>query len=180
MDRLLRGSSREEVYMKKKCGLNGAMQEGLLLLVLGGWLLWYSVDAYQHSYIKDWTQRPSLFPVIVACLLGIFGVDIFRQGLVAKAQEKKAGGQTLQVVVLFGMSLAYYFALSAIDLPYMALTIGSLTFALSVFEVATVVFLAAMMAYLGVRNKRVLIFVPIGASVFLSVMFRTLLRVLLP
>ena len=79
-----------------------------------------------------------------------------------------------------GMSLAYYFALSLINLPYMAVTIGSLTFALSAFEVATVVFLAAMMFYLGVRRKTVLVFVPVGASVFLSVMFRTLLRVLLP
>ena len=170
----------EEGCMKKKCGLNSAMQEGLFLLVLGGWLLWYSVDAYRHSYIKDWAQSPSLFPVIIACLLGVFGVEIFRQGWMEKAREKKAGGQALRVAVLFGMSLAYYFALSVIKLPYMALTVGSLTFALSVFEVATVVFLAAMMAYLGVRNKRVLLFVPIGASAFLSVMFRTLLRVLLP
>ena len=75
--------------MKKKCGLNHAMQEGLLLLLLGGWLLWYSVDAHQHSYIKDWTQSPSLFPAIVACLLGVFGVIIFRQGIVEKTQEKQ-------------------------------------------------------------------------------------------
>ena len=166
--------------MKKKCGLNHGMQEGALLFLLGGWLLWYSIDAYQHSYIKDWLQSPSLFPVIISCLLGLFGVILFMQGLKAKETESKKGGNALQVLVLLGMSLAYYIALSVIDLPYMALTIGSLTFALSVFELATVVFLAAMMFYLGVRKKAVLVFVPIGASVFLSVMFRTLLRVLLP
>ena len=166
--------------MKKKCGLNHAMQEGLLLLLLGGWLLWYSVDAYQHSYIKDWAQSPSLFPVIVSCLMGLFGVIIFCQGLTDRRETKGQGGNLLQVIVLLAMSLAYYFALSAIDLPYLALTVGSMTLALSVFEVATVVFLAAMMVYLGVRNKAVLIFVPIGASAFLSIMFRTLLRVLLP
>ena len=166
--------------MKKKCGLNHGMQEGALLFLLGGWLLWYSIDAYRHSYIKDWLQSPSLFPVVIACLLGLFGVIIFMQGLKEKETEKKKGGNALQVVVLMGMSLAYYFALSLINLPYMAVTIGSLTFALSAFEVATVVFLAAMMFYLGVRRKTVLVFVPVGASVFLSVMFRTLLRVLLP
>ena len=170
--------------MKKKCGFNHAMQEGLFLLVLGGWLLWYSLDAYQHSYIKDWAQSPSLFPVIVACLLSLFGVIIFRQGVMEKTQEKtqekQQGGQARQVLVLLGMSLAYYFALSVIELPYMAMTIGSLTVALSVFEVATVIFLACMMAYLGVRSKAVLAFVPVGTSVFLSIMFRTLLRVLLP
>ena len=166
--------------MKKKCGLNHAMQEGVLLLLLGGWLLWYSLDAYQHSYIKDWLQSPSLFPVVVSCLLGLFGVIIFTQGIKAGETETQKGGNTVQVLVLLGMSLAYYLALSVIDLPYMALTIGSLTFALSVFELATVVFLAAMMFYLGVRNKAVLVFVPIGMSIFLSIMFRTLLRVLLP
>ena len=167
--------------MKKKCVLNHAMQEGLLLLLLGGWLLEYSLDAYQHSYIKDWTQSPSLFPVIVSCLLGLFGVIIFSQGLTGqRGAEEKPAGNGLQVIVLLGMSLAYYLALSVIELPYLALTVGSLTLALSAFEAATAVFLAAMMAYLGVRRKAVLVFVPIGASAFLSVMFRTLLRVLLP
>lgn len=166
--------------MKKKCGLNHGMQEGLLLFLLGGWLLWYSLDAYRNSYIKDWTQSPSLFPVIVACLLGLFGVIIFRQGMKERETEKKKGGRVLPVAVLLGMSLVYYLALAVIDMPYLAVTVGSLTLALSVFEIATVVFLAAMMFYLGVRNKAVLVFVPIGTSVFLSVMFRTLLRVLLP
>ena len=166
--------------MKKKCGLNHAMQEGILLLLLGGWLLWYSIDAYQHSYIKDWLQSPSLFPVVISCLLGLFGVIIFMQGFRKGESENKKAGSALQVLVLLGMSLAYYFALSVVKLPYLAFTIGSLTFALSAFEVATVVFLAAMMFYLGVRNKAVLVFVPIGASAFLSIMFRTLLRVLLP
>ena len=166
--------------MKKKCGLNHAMQEGVLLLLLGGGLLWYSIDAYQHSYIKDWLQSPSLFPMIISCLLGLFGVIIFMQGIKERETESKKGGNALQVAVLLGISLAYYIALSVIDLPYLALTVGSLTLAVSIFEVATVVFLAAMMFYLDVRKKAVLIFVPIGTSVFLSIMFRTLLRVLLP
>lgn len=166
--------------MKKKCGLNHGMQEGMLLLLLGGWLLWYSIDAYQHSYIKDWLQSPSLFPLIISCLLGLFGAIIFIQGIKEKETENKKSGNALQVAVLLGISLAYYIALSVIDLPYLALTVGSLTLAVSIFEVATVVFLAAMMFYLGVRKKAVLVFVPIGTSVFLSIMFRTLLRVLLP
>ena len=125
--------------MKKKWGFNHGMQEGALLFLLGGWLLWYSLDAYQHSYIKDWLQSPSLFPVVVSCLLGLFGVIIFTQGIKAGETETQKGGNTVQVLVLLGMSLAYYLALSVIDLPYMALTIGSLTFALSVFELAPVV-----------------------------------------
>jgi hypothetical protein len=168
------------MFMKKKCTLNHAMQEGMLLLLLGGWLLFDSLNAYSKSYVRDWAQSPSLFPAVVSCLLGLFGVIIFCQGMTGKAGETGKGGNALQVLVLLGMSFAYYVALSVIKLPYMALTIGSLTFALSAFEVATVVFLAAVMAFLGVRSRRILILVPVGTSLFLSVMFRTLLRVLLP
>ena len=86
----------------------------------------------------------------------------------------------LKVAAVLGMTIAYYCALSVINLPYMGVTIGTMTFALSTFELATVLFLAGMMLYLGVRNALVLTLVPIVSSAFLSVMFRTLLRVLLP
>ena len=168
--------------MKHKRILNHAMQEGLAFLLLAGWLLWYSLNAYKTSYIKDWTQSPSLFPVLISALLALFGVIILRQGIRERSEETAPakGGNALQVLILLGLSLAYYLALSVIDLPYMAMTIGTLTFTLSTFEVSTAVFLLVMMFYLGVRSKPVLILVPIGSSAFLSVMFRTLLRVLLP
>lgn len=167
--------------MKKKCVLNNAMQEGLFFLLLSGWLLWYSLDAYGKSYIKDWAQSPSLFPVLVSGLLALFGVIILRQGLASRdASAGKKGGNTLQVLIILGMALAYYLALAVIKLPYMAVTAAGMTFALSTFEVVTVVYLIVMMYYLGVRNKTVLVCVPICSSVFLSVIFRTMLRVLLP
>ena len=156
------------------------MQEGLALLLLGGWLLYYGLDAYSKSYIKDWAQSPSLFPVIVSGLLMLFGVIILRQGLRERGAAADKAGHTGQVLILLFMSLTYYLALSVIRLPYLGVTIASLTFAFSTFEAATIVFLAAMMAYLGVRSKRVLACVPVGATAFLSIMFRTLLRVLLP
>ena len=165
--------------MKKRI-LNSAMQEGLALLLLGGWLLFYGLEAYSKSYIKDWAQSPSLFPVIVSGLLMLFGVIILRQGLRERGAAADKAGHTGQVLILLFMSLAYYLALSVIRLPYLGVTIASLTFAFSTFEAATIVFLAAMMAYLGVRSKRVLVLVPVCSSLFLSIMFRTLLRVLLP
>ena len=165
--------------MKKRI-LNSAMQEGLALLLLGGWLLYYGLDAYSKSYIKDWAQSPSLFPVIVSGLLMLFGVIILRQGLRERGAAAGKAGHAGQVLILLFMSLAYYLALSVIRLPYLGMTIASLTFAFSTFEAATIVFLAAVMAYLGVRSKRVLVLVPVCSSLFLSVMFRTLLRVLLP
>ena len=159
--------------MKKKCLFSHAMQEGLFFLLLGGWLLFYSLDAYGKSYIKDWAQSPSLFPAIVSGLLLLFGVILLYQGLRERGEEQKKGGHALRALILLVMSLAYYSALCVVRLPYIGFTAGSLAFAFSSFELATIVFLAAMMAFL-------LIFVPVGTSLFLSVMFRTLLRVLLP
>ena len=37
-----------------------------------------------------------------------------------------------------------------------------------------------LMLYLGVRNRKVLASVPLATTVFLSILFRTMLRVLLP
>ena len=65
-------------------------------------------------------------------------------------------------------------------MPYLAVTVFSLTLTLSTFEVATFVFLLVMMLYLGVKNRGVLAIAPLATTVFLSIMFRTLLRVLLP
>lgn len=165
--------------MKQK--LNHAMQEGIVFLLLSGGLLWYSLDAYSKSFNKDWSQSPSLFPVLVSVLMAILGVIILRQGLREKTADAAAeGAKPLQTLILLVLVLAYYLALSVIRMPYLAVTVAGLTFSLSTFEVATFVFLAVMMFYLGVRSKPVLVFVPIGTSVFLSVIFRTMLRVMLP
>ena len=61
-------------------------------------------------------------------------------------------------------------------------TIGifSFMYTFSTFEVVTVPFLASMMAFMGVRKVRVLVLVPLGTTLFLSIAFRTLLHVLLP
>lgn len=167
--------------MKTKCWLNKAVQEGILFLLLSGWLIAYSLDTYRKSYIKDWTQSPSLFPLIVAVLLGILALITLVRGFRESRNEADAAGKNGgRVLVLLGMSLAYDLVLAFQKLPYMAVHVFSLTLTFSVFEPATVVFLLAMMVYLGVRSKPVLIAVPLGVTLFLSVMFRTLLHVLLP
>lgn len=167
--------------MKTKCWLNKAVQEGILFLLLSGWLIAYSLDAYRKSYIKDWTQSPSLFPLIVAVLLGVLALITLVRGFGESRDDTDAAGKNGgRVLVLLGMSLAYDLVLAFLKLPYMAVHVFSLTLTFSAFEPATVVFLLAMMVYLGVRSKPVLIAVPLGVTLFLSVMFRTLLHVLLP
>ena len=54
--------------MKQKSIWNHAVQEGILFLLLGGALLWHGLDGYNQAFIKDWSQSPYLFPVLVAVL----------------------------------------------------------------------------------------------------------------
>ena len=167
--------------MKQKCLHNHSLQEGVLFLLLGGALLRYGLDSHSKSFNKDWTQSAYLFPVIVALLLGALAVMLLVQGVRA-ADEKQAArcGEARRVLIVLGMTLAYYLALAVIRMPYLAATVFSLTLTLSTFEVATFAFLLVLMLYLGVRSRKVLLTVPLATTVFLSVMFRTLLRVLLP
>ena len=167
--------------MKQKCLHNHSQQEGVLFLLLGGALLRYGLDSHSKSFNKDWTQSAYLFPVIVALLLGALAVMLLVQGVRA-ADEKQAarGGEARRVLIVLGMTLAYYLALAVIRMPYLAATVFSLTLTLSTCEVATFAFLLVLMLYLGVRSRKALLTVPLATTVFLSVMFRTLLRVLLP
>lgn len=81
---------------------------------------------------------------------------------------------------LLGISVLYHAALSLIKLPYMALPLGDITLRFSTFELTTLFFLAGLMYFMGVRKKKLLCLVPLGATLFLSFIFRSLLHVLLP
>ena len=167
--------------MKQKTLQNHALQEGLLFLLLGGALLHYGIDSHSKSFNKDWTQSAYLFPVIVALLLCALAVMLLVQGVrQANEQQRVAGGESRRVLVVLALTILYYVALAVVRLPYLAVTVFSLTLTLSTFEVATLVFLLVMMLYLGVKNRKVLAIAPLATTAFLSVMFRTLLRVLLP
>ena len=166
--------------MKQKALQNHALQEGVFFLLMGGALLFYGLDSHSKSFNKDWTQSAYLFPVIVALLLGALAVMLLVQGVCHRGAQQSAGGENRRVLVVLLLTLAYYAALARVKMPYLALTVSSLTLTLSTFEVATFVFLLVLMLYLGVRRWKVLASVPLATTVFLSVIFRTLLRVLLP
>lgn len=167
--------------MKKKLYRIREVQEGVVFLLLSGMLLGNSLEAYKKSYIKDWAQSPSLFPTVIAGLLAVLAVILLIKGVRTGESEGKArGGHVMQVLAILGMSILYMAVMGAVELPYMGVTVFSLTFVLSTFEIATLVFLLAMMLFMGVRSKPVLALVPPCTVVFLSVMFRTLLHVMLP
>lgn len=182
--------------MRQKSFWNHTVQEGIFFLLLGGALLWHGLENHSKAFIKDWSQSPYLFPVLVAVLLGALAVSLLCQGARAASVTDRAADaaasaasapdiarprrQTVQVLVVLAMSLGYYLALAMLKIPYITFGILSWSLTVSNFEVCTLVFLAAMMLYLGVRRARVLIAVPVGTTLFLSVAFRAMLHVLLP
>lgn len=160
-----------------------SFQEGLLFLFLGGALMGYSLEEYGKSFNKDWLQSPFLFPMIIGVLLGVLAMALVAQGIrqyQAGQMDAKKKGDSVKVLIVLGITLLYYVLLSTIRLPYMAVTVFGLILTLSTFEIATWLFLLVMLLYLGVRNKPVLILLPLGSSLFLSITFRSLLHVLLP
>lgn len=85
--------------------------------------------------------------------------------------------RVLGVLVLCGL---YYLVLGEVSIPRVTIGILSFSITISIFEVATVIFLIAMMWFMKVRKVAVLVLVPIGTSLFLSIAFRTCLHVMLP
>jgi len=174
--------------MKHKSFWNHSVQEGCFFLLLGGALLWHGLDSHHKGFNQDWSQSPYLFPVLVALMMGALAISLMGQGLRdAQTEEKEMNAPrpdtfqyTIQVLVVLGMALLYYLSLAVLKIPYITFGILSWSLTISNFEVMTVVFMFAMMLYLGVRKIPVLVLVPVGTSLFLSVTFRAMLHVLLP
>ena len=96
------------------------------------------------------------------------------------AGSTKSRGKLLSILVVLVLCCLYYLVLAEVSIPRVTIGILSLSITISIFEVATVVFLIAMMAFMGVRKVPVLVLVPLGTSLFLSIAFRTCLHVMLP
>lgn len=180
---------------------NHALQEGILFLILGGALLTYSLQGHRQAFLQDWSQSPYLFPLFVAVILGILACSLLCQGMgktegwdsgaapgmdpVAESLEVSSPAApspaAMHILAVLAMSLLYYLTLGCLKIPY--ITFWFLSWPLltvSNFEICTLVFLTVFMRYLGVGRALVLTAVPLGTTVFLSVVFRAVLHVLLP
>lgn len=180
--------------MKNK--VSSLIAEGILFCGSGILLLSYSLMSYAKSFNKAWSQSPYLFPALVgAALIGlsvwIMGQGVLEMKRAAAGTAQKAAGQSVQdtaktrskllsVLVVLILCVLYYLVLGEVSIPRVTIGILSFSITISIFEVATVVFLIAMMAFMGVRKVPVLILVPVCTSLFLSIAFRTCLHVMLP
>ena len=158
--------------MKNK--IHSLIVEGIVFCGSGLVLLSYSLSSYAKGFNKSWEQSPYLFPLIVA--LAMIGLSLWIVGEGVTAMKKEAAvpndkkvskaektEKRRWVVIALILCVLYYAALAFIKVPYV-----------------TIVFLIAMMIFMGVRKIPVLVFVPIGTTLFLSLAFRTFLHVLLP
>ena len=166
--------------MKNK--VSSLIAEGILFCGSGILLLSYSLISYAKAFNKSWSQSPYLFPALVGGAL--IGLSIWIMGQGVLAMKRAGNGITLKektdskgVLVLCGL---YYLVLGAVSIPRVTIGILSFSITISIFEVATVIFLIAMMWFMKVRKVAVLVLVPIGTSLFLSIAFRTCLHVMLP
>ena len=175
--------------MKNK--IHSLIVEGIVFCVSGLVLLSYSLSSYAKGFNKSWAQSPYLFPLIVA--LAMIGLSLWIVGEGVTAMKKEAAvpndrkvskaektEKRRWVVIALILCVLYYAALAFVNVPYVTIGILSFAYTFSTFEVVTIVFLIAMMIFMGVRKIPVLVFVPIGTTLFLSLAFRTFLHVLLP
>lgn len=175
--------------MKNK--IHSLIVEGIVFCGSGLVLLSYSLSSYAKGFNKSWAQSPYLFPLIVA--LAMIGLSLWIVGEGVTAMKKEAAvpndrkvskaektEKRRWVVIALILCVLYYAALAFINVPYVTIGILSFAYTFSTFEVVTIVFLIAMMIFMGVRKIPVLVFVSIGTTLFLSLAFRTFLHVLLP
>ena len=175
--------------MKNK--IHSLIVEGIVFCGSGLVLLSYSLSSYATGFNKSWAQSPYLFPLIVA--IAMIGLSLWIVGEGVTAMKKEAAvpndrkvskaektEKRRWVVIALILCVLYYAALAFVNVPYVTIGILSFAYTFSTFEVVTIVFLIAMMIFMGVRKIPVLVFVPIGTTLFLSLAFRTFLHVLLP
>ena len=175
--------------MKNK--IHSLIVEGIVFCGSGLVLLSYSLSSYAKGFNKSWAQSPDLFPLIVA--IAMIGLSLWIVGEGVTAMKKEAAvpndrkvskaektEKRRWVVIALILCVLYYAALAFVNVPYVTIGILSFAYTFSTFEVVTIVFLIAMMIFMGVRKIPVLVFVPIGTTLFLSLAFRTFLHVLLP
>lgn len=172
--------------MEKQKKFNGTIYEGIFLMIFGISLIIYSLISYSNSFNKNWSQSPYAFPMLVAIFICFLSASLLVQGFKKSKPENNKEVNYISkpnvrgVIVILAMSAIYYVALALVKMPMFTLTIATLAISITTFEVATIMFLFAMLFYLKVRKKLVLLFVPIFTTILLSIAFRTLLNVLLP
>ena len=163
--------------------INKNIKDGIFFFVLGIVLGIYCINGYNNSFNHDISQSPYLFPMLIAVFFIILSLSLIYQGVrhtVPIDTSKYEQYNFKNLIFFLILSFVYYIFLTIHPLPY--ITFGFIKFSLTVsnFEIATLIYVLILMYYMGVRNIKLLVLVPLITPIFLSITFRTMLNVLLP
>lgn len=150
---------------------NKSVQDSIVVLGLGLALGIFSIYSFFHSKVKaEWIMSPYLFPMLIAVFAIAMAYCLFMEG---KHQVDAEGAGTpavkgdsiklKSVVIVVGLSILYYVLMRVIT-----------------FIPATVLFLAALMWFMGERRWKVLIPVAVLAPLVIYALFALGLNVRLP
>jgi hypothetical protein len=145
------------------------LPESLLFFALGAALLGHSLKEHYGGPTVEWKLSPYLFPVMVGVFLVLLSVALFSEGLRElrvphpDAAPAPATGAGKAVAVTVGMAVGYYLVLPRLH-----------------FIPATVIFLAALIFFLGERRLWLLGLVAVVSTLAIWGIFGRALGVLLP
>ena len=171
--------------MKNK--IHSLIVEGIVFCGSGLVLLSYSLHPTQRDLTRAGRSPRYLFPLIVALAMIGLSLWIVGEGVTAMKKKKPRFRMTRRCQKQKNRKAAL--GRDRAD-PLCALLCSTcfykssvcdhrnfiFAYTFSTFEVVTIVFLITMMIFMGVRKIPVLVFVPIGTTLFLSLAFRTFLR----
>jgi len=150
---------------------NKSVQDSVVVLGLGLALGIFSIYSFFHSKVKaEWIMSPYLFPMLIALFAIAMAYCLFMEGK-HQVDAERAGAPVAKrdaiklksVVIVVGLSILYYVLMRVIT-----------------FIPATVLFLAALMWFMGERRWKVLIPVAVLAPLVIYALFALGLNVRLP
>lgn len=148
---------------------NHKIQESILILFLGTALAVYSLYSFHTAAVQtSWIMSPYLFPLLLAVFTILIALSLLLEGIhecgAAAGKETAPGAFQLKSVAVVMLLCVVYAAL----LPYLN------------FVIATMLFLAAFIWYLGERRIWLVALISIVMPVLLYLIFAVGLSVRLP
>lgn len=145
------------------------IQESIVIFCLGAALGAYSLYSFHTAAVQtSWIMSPYLFPLLLAVFTVLIALSLLLEGLheCAAAEGKAAESGSFQIQKI-GVALLLCIAYAAL-LPHLN------------FIIATMLFLAAFIWYLGERRVWLVALISIAMPVLLYLIFAVGLSVRLP
>lgn len=133
---------------------------GIVSIFIGGFFYFLTMD---FPELNNTETGPAFLPRIYCGLLVVFGLILFIQGILDKNKEVKKEKTFLFALLSMGIVCLYI-----VVMPYVG------------FYISTALTLVALLLFSKIRSILTLVSVPVGALLFVYVVFELLLKVQIP